>query len=462
MKSDLISQKLFGYVLKPESPKDKNQNSSALNTSNKSIRPVTAANVGNHENQWVFNCIRRPRHVSSVIAANPNKLPTNKEINNFLTYIFKERKGDELAQPKPTPAKKGNFIRPRTASCSTMNNIFKASPIIKSPSALVIAPNSSQKESFTTNQTDIEDKKVESPIVSKLAFHRINLDSQVRKTLRIKDANDDGTLEDYFIGSEIGKGAYAVVKLGISKANSKKVAIKVYEKITLLDSNKKKNVQREIRILSKLNHPSIVKLYETIETPRSINLILEYVPGCSLQEYVKRRASRRLEEGEARKIFKQIMEGIAYFHSKNISHRDIKLENVLIDQNQQIKLIDFGFGVYIPETRRVKLFCGTPSYMAPEIVMKKEHLSQPADIWAAGVLLYVLLAGIFPFRAPHHKELYQKIQKGSFSMPENISLEAKHLIHKMLNYDPQQRISAGNALQEPWLQMSNYESKKLK
>jgi MAP/microtubule affinity-regulating kinase len=124
---------------------------------------------------------------------------------------------------------------------------------------------------------------------------------------------------------------------------------------------------------------------------------MEYVRGGSLHFYLKQHLNRRLPEEEAKRIFKQVVEGIRYLHNRCITHRDIKLENLLLDDDNNIRIIDFGFSTCIPIERKVKMFCGTPSYMAPEIVNKTEYCGPPADIWALGVLLFTLLCGTFPY-----------------------------------------------------------------
>ena len=148
---------------------------------------------------------------------------------------------------------------------------------------------------------------------------------------------------------------------------------------------------------------------------------MEYVGGGSLHGYLKSKPNRRLEEEEAKRIFKQILSGIHYCHSKCITHRDIKLENLLLDHKGNIKIIDFGFSTCIPNDRKIKIFCGTPSYMAPEIVSKKEYAGPPADIWALGVLLYALLNGCFPYRGQTDAELYKKICRADCYMHEHMS-----------------------------------------
>ena len=269
-------------------------------------------------------------------------------------------------------------------------------------------------------------------------------------TFNFKKSNSYEQLDNFILGNEIGKGAYATVRSAKNKQSSSKVAIKIYDKFKLLTPNRKKNAEREIKILTRLNHPNIVKLYKTVENNKSLNLIMEYVNGCSLMAYLKQKPNKRLEESEARSIFRQIIEALDYCHSLGISHRDIKLENILIDPQHCIKLIDFGFSTCFSNEKKVKLFCGTPSYMSPEIVTKQESHGPPSDIWAAGILLFVLLSGSFPFKAPHSKDLYVKIQKASFLMPGYFSSDASSLIRAMLNTDPLKRPSAKIIMECAW------------
>lgn len=142
--------------------------------------------------------------------------------------------------------------------------------------------------------------------------------------------------------------------------------------------------------MEKLSHPRIVRMFETIETPRRLHLVLECVEGSNLCSYVK--AKRKLSEEEARQILFQLLQALEYIHSQHIAHRDIKLENVLFDEDHNIKLIDFGFSVACKD-RRLKVFCGTPSYMAPEIVRRMDYEGPPVDMWSAGVVMYALLCG---------------------------------------------------------------------
>lgn len=181
---------------------------------------------------------------------------------------------------------------------------------------------------------------------------------------------------------------------------------------------------------------------------------MEYVGGGSLHGYLKSKPNRRLEESDAKRIFKQILEGIKYCHSRCITHRDIKLENLLLDDQNNIKIIDFGFSTCIPNDKKIKIFCGTPSYMAPEIVQKIEYAGPPADIWALGVLLFTLLSGCFPYRGATDKELYRKIMRADYKIPSEVaatlSNEAINLIRKLFTIDADKRPSARDVLNDPW------------
>ena len=263
------------------------------------------------------------------------------------------------------------------------------------------------------------------------------------------------SLDDYIIGKQIGQGAYAVVRVGLNKTNNRKVALKIYKKYKLIDPNRRKSVKREIKLMEKMTNPHIIRLYEVIDTQKYVILVMEYVNGGSLHSYLKQHAGRRLPEAEAKRVFKQVVEGIRYCHNRSITHRDIKLENLLLDEDKNIKVIDFGFSTCIPIDKKVKIFCGTPSYMAPEIVQKTEYCGPPADIWALGVLLFIILCGSFPYRGATDQELYTKISNSDYKIPsevyQQLSQEAIDLIALLFSLEAEKRPSARELLVHPWL-----------
>ena len=249
----------------------------------------------------------------------------------------------------------------------------------------------------------------------------------------------------------------SLVSLSLYCERKKKIAMKIYDKAKTLDTQRKKSIRREIKILEKLLHNNIVKLADAFDTVHHVYLIMEYVRGPSLHSYLKSKYNRKIDEDEAKKIFRQIVSGICYCHSKSVSHRDIKLENVLLTDDGTVKIIDFGFSTCIPNDKKIKLFCGTPSYMAPEIVAKKEFAGPPADIWARGVLLYAILCGTFPFKGIDDKDLYKKIMNGALSYPDHLSVNARNLITKMLNIDADYRPDAEDILNDVWLKGHKHE-----
>lgn len=158
----------------------------------------------------------------------------------------------------------------------------------------------------------------------------------------------------------------------------------------------------------------------------------------------------RFDDATAKRLFAQICDGIGYCHSLRVVHRDIKLDNVLLDRHGCVKIIDFGFAVAIPQGQKLKIFCGTPSYIAPEIISGQPY-AFPGDVWALGVLLYVMLAGRFPFKASTQRELYRRIVRGSFQALENVAPEARELIDSVLQKNQDLRPTVEQMLAGPWM-----------
>ena len=275
----------------------------------------------------------------------------------------------------------------------------------------------------------------------------------------------------YKYGRLIGQGAFGKVNLGLNILCGRVVAVKSFNKKKL---NKKENTKNkifyEIDLMKKLSHPNITKILEYFESEKYYLIIMEYINGGNLFSFVKKR--RKLNEKLAKFLFIQIINGIKYLHSKNIVHRDIKLENILIDVNNNIKICDFGISKILTK-KEEKCYdqCGTLMYMAPEILLSnKEKGYNPflIDIYSAGIALYIMLSGSLPFNITddysslsenntNNLDLQYKIINNKPKDIENISHEAKDLLNKLLNKNPLKRISCDEILNHPWLK--NYDNK---
>ena len=248
-------------------------------------------------------------------------------------------------------------------------------------------------------------------------------------------------------------GSYAQVKLAIHKKTLKKYAIKIYLKNSIDDEDKKNSIKNEIYILNQLNHENIMKLYDIINTPKYFYLILEYINGISLLDFINQTPLKKIPEKFCKKIFYQIIIAIDYCSKKNIFHRDIKLENILLTKNNTIKLIDFGFAIKCNSKNDFQnFFCGTLYYMPPEIINKKKYLPYYSDIWSLGVLLYTMIFGKFPFNGNDNDELFNLINEGKVEFPEDddASIEVKNLIKKIIVVEPGKRPSLNSIMNDPW------------
>jgi len=257
------------------------------------------------------------------------------------------------------------------------------------------------------------------------------------------------TTEFYRIGRLLGKGAFGKVNLGIHKLTGEMVAIKSLNKEYFVDEYSKQKVMQEYSILKRLQHPSVIQLYETFESKKHILFVIELCAGGDLLNYVRRR--RKLKENVAKFVFKQLIEGLEHCHNRNVVHRDIKLDNILLNSKGKIKICDFGVSKLVRKGEKMKEQCGTPAYIAPEILLDKGYEGFAVDIWSAGIALHAILYGKVPFKANNMRDLNKVIMKGSYTLKEGISLEAKNLLTRMLEPNPRKRITTSEILKHPWL-----------
>uniref|UniRef100_A0AAY5ECA1 calcium/calmodulin-dependent protein kinase n=1 Tax=Electrophorus electricus TaxID=8005 RepID=A0AAY5ECA1_ELEEL len=265
--------------------------------------------------------------------------------------------------------------------------------------------------------------------------------------------------DEYQLYEELGKGAFSVVRRCVKKSTNQEYAAKIIntKKLSARDHQK---LEREARICRLLKHPNIVRLHDSIAEEGFHYLVFDLVTGGELFEDIV--AREYYSEADASQCINQILESVNHIHQHDIVHRDLKPENLLLASKMKgaaVKLADFGLAIEVQGDQQAWFgFAGTPGYLSPE-VLRKDPYGKPVDIWACGVILYILLVGYPPFWDEDQHKLYQQIKAGAYDFPspewDTVTPEAKNLINQMLTINPAKRITAEQALKHPWVCVSN-------
>eukprot|EP01038_Epipyxis_sp_PR26KG_P013526 gene13526-18146_t len=265
----------------------------------------------------------------------------------------------------------------------------------------------------------------------------------------------------YELGRSLGEGTFGKVKHAIDSETNEAVAIKILDKEKIQKQNMGNQIKKEISIMKMVKHKYIVGMIEVLASKTKIFIVLELVTGGELFDKIV--AAGKLTEDHARFYFTQLIEGVEYCHKLGICHRDLKPENLLLDAHGNLKISDFGLSsLYIGDaddgasrTELLHTTCGTPNYVAPEVLSDQGYDGKKADIWSCGVILYVLLAGFLPFDESTIVALFAKIQSADFTYPSWFTPEVRSLLDQMLVADPKLRITIANIKTHPWFVGSN-------
>ncbi|XP_009768608.1 SNF1-related protein kinase catalytic subunit alpha KIN10-like [Nicotiana tabacum] len=257
-------------------------------------------------------------------------------------------------------------------------------------------------------------------------------------------------LRNYKLGKTLGIGSFGKVKIAEHTLTGHKVAVKILNRRKIKNMDMEEKVRREIKILRLFMHPHIIRLYEVVETPSDIYVVMEYVKSGELFDYIVEKG--RLQEDEARKFFQQIISGVEYCHRNMVVHRDLKPENLLLDSKWNVKIADFGLSNIMRDGHFLKTSCGSPNYAAPEVISGKLYAGPEVDVWSCGVILYALLCGTLPFDDENIPNLFKKIKGGMYTLPSHLSAGARDLIPRMLIVDPMKRMTIPEIRMHPWFQ----------
>ncbi|CAN8290652.1 unnamed protein product [Cochlearia groenlandica] len=255
----------------------------------------------------------------------------------------------------------------------------------------------------------------------------------------------------YELGRTLGEGTFAKVKFARNVVNGDNVAIKVIDKEKVLKNKMIAQIKREISTMKLIKHPNVIRMIEVMASKTKIYFVLEFVTGGELFDKIS--SNGRLKEDEARKYFQQLINAVDYCHSRGVYHRDLKPENLLLDVNGALKVSDFGLSALPQQVREDGLLhttCGTPNYVAPEVINNKGYDGAKADLWSCGVILFVLMAGYLPFEDSNLTSLYKKIFKAEFTCPPWFSASAKKLIKRILDPNPATRITFAEVIENEW------------
>ncbi|KAK9814362.1 hypothetical protein WJX72_004541 [[Myrmecia] bisecta] len=266
----------------------------------------------------------------------------------------------------------------------------------------------------------------------------------------------------YYVGRTLGEGTYAKVKYGQHMDTGEAVAIKVLNKDELIRADMVSQIKREIRIMKNLHHPNVVDLKEVVASKDKVYMVMELMAGGELFDKVV--AEGPFKEEEGRRVLQQLLDGLEYVHKQGIYHRDLKPENVLLSADGSVKLSDFGLGALPTHGREdglLRTTCGTPNYVAPEVLQRNGYEGAPADIWSLGVCLYVVMAGSLPFDEPNLPSLFRKISRADYSTPIWFSPGLCQVLQGMLQPDPEKRATIEQLRQHPWVRKDYHQPRQL-
>ncbi|XP_066502380.1 serine/threonine-protein kinase NIM1 [Hoplias malabaricus] len=276
--------------------------------------------------------------------------------------------------------------------------------------------------------------------------------------LTLDMCHDENTIKDltvgrrigfYTIRGEIGCGNFSKVKLAFHALTKDKVAFKILDKMRL-DQQTQRMLSREVSSMESLYHPNILRLYEVLETPCRLYLVLEYAGGGDLHTRISTQG--KLSDTDSKIVFAQILSAVKHMHEINIIHRDLKAENVLYSCNACVKVADFGFSTRVSNRNQMlDTFCGSPPYAAPELFKDETYMGPPVDVWAMGVLLFFMVAGTMPFRADTVPKLRRCILEGNYVLPTWVTAPCQRLIRGILNPEPSERYALDQMLGCEWL-----------
>ncbi|KAG6402052.1 hypothetical protein SASPL_138922 [Salvia splendens] len=265
------------------------------------------------------------------------------------------------------------------------------------------------------------------------------------------DKKQNILMKKYEVGRMLGQGSFAKVYYGRNLETGVGVAIKVIDKQKVMKIGLMNHIKREISVMNLVRHPNIMHLEEVLATKTKIYFVMEYAKGGELFKKIAK--CRRLKEETAKKYFQQLMGAVVFCHSRGVYHRDLKPENLLLDDDGNLKVSDFGLSAVAESKRQDGLLhttCGTPAYVAPEVITRKGYDGAKSDIWSCGVILFVMLAGHLPFYCTNLMDMYRKIAKGSYKCPHWFSPQVRRLLSKILDPNPDTRISAAEIMEHPW------------
>lgn len=263
-------------------------------------------------------------------------------------------------------------------------------------------------------------------------------------------------LNKYQLGRLLGRGSFAKVYYGSCLEDQSNVAVKVIDKTSAPNGNLMEELLiREVSAMRRLNdHPNILKLREVLATKSKIYLVMDLAPGGDL--YCKILQRGRMSESVARNYFHQLISAIRFCHENGVTHRDIKPQNLLLDQNGNLKVSDFGLSA-LPEHLKDGLLhtaCGTPAYTAPEILLRKGYDGAKADAWSCGVILYVFLVGSMPYEDSNIPNMFRAIHRRAYDMPDSVSKPARNIIYRLLDPNPSTRLSIEELMKLSWFKKS--------